>query len=252
MSLVRESIRRRFRRSRIRWFMPNRVSRVEIIQECMRARGGETYLEIGVSQGHCFKAVQASRKVGVDPIPPAPDVLMEAARPGVSYHQCTSDVFFAREAARALPTGVDVVFIDGLHTADQAYRDCINALGMLRPGGIVLLHDCLPSNATEATPARSKDEAAEINGPTWDLTWTGDVWKTIVALRVGHKDIVTNVLNTDHGIGIVRRGINRCALRMSSDALGALRFSDLMRNRSRLLGLRVPAGLWLVLAEAPR
>jgi hypothetical protein len=187
----------------------------------------------------------------VDPIAPAPLVVEELRKPGVRYFESTSDAFFELAAPEALAEGVDVVFIDGLHTYAQAYRDTIHALEYLTPGGIVLLHDCLPANENEATEATSGDEVRailEAKGVEWDGAWTGDVWKAIVALR-RHAELETDVLNCDCGVGVVRRGTNDEPLRISDAEIEAMQFGDLAANARQLLGLRTPAYLEWVLSS---
>lgn len=225
------------------WLVRNRVTRVEVIQHCVDALRARTYLEIGVAEGSCFCSVTAPMKVGVDPIAPANAVTVEMESPGVSYYATTSDDFFRTLAPRVLAEGADVVFIDGLHTFSQAYRDCSNALRYLSPSGVILLHDCLPANQVQALVADSYQEAAKLADPSWNGEWTGDVWKAIVALRANHREFETHVLSCDRGIGFVRRGKNRCSLSGSTMSIGKMTYADLMADADRLLGLRLPVYL---------
>jgi len=243
-------IQRNFKRTPIPWLMRNAVSRRDVIQRCIDARGARTYLEIGVSDGRCFAAVRAPRKVGVDPISAAPLVVEELKRPGVQYFARTSDAFFETDAPRVLADGVDVVFVDGLHTWEQAYRDCVNALRYLRPGGIILVHDCLPRTEGQAMVAGSIDEAATLartRGIPWDWAWTGDTWKAIVALRQ-HPDLVAYVLECDRGVGVIHRGPSEGGPRLSEAEIQGLGFADLASRAGELLGLRRPFHLGRLLS----
>ncbi len=233
-------ISRGIRRTPLRWLLPNHLWRMEAIQCAIDALAATCYLEIGVSSGLCFSTLSARRKIGVDPLPAQPLVVAEIQKPGVSYFALTSDEFFRQAAPQVLGQGVDVVFIDGLHTAEQAYRDCLSALEYLAPGGIILLHDCLPASAAEAVVASSYDEAWKLNGLGWNGEWTGDVWKAVVRLRTLHPDLETFVIHSDHGIGVVRRARNRAPLAFTEEQIGAMRFSDLARDAQRLLGLCPP------------
>ena len=56
-----------------------------------------------------------------------------------------SDEFFANRAAASDRTPYDLVFIDGLHVADQVERDIVNSLLNLAPAGTIVLHDCNPT-----------------------------------------------------------------------------------------------------------
>jgi hypothetical protein len=126
------------------------------------------------------------------------------------------------EAQRLLPNGVEVVFIDGLHTWAQAYRDCVNSLKYLTPDGVILVHDCLPRNEGQAMVAGSPAEAAELTeaaGIPFDWAWTGDVWKA------------------------------EGGPRLSEDEIAKLRFADLAAAADDLLGLRKPYHLGKALAS---
>ena len=251
--MIKSRLREIYLASPFRWLGVNRVRRTEVVQACIDALGAKTYLEIGVSSGDCFREIQVPRKIGVDPIPAAPGVKALLSGDAITYHQVKSDEFFAALAIQELPNGVDVVFIDGLHTFEQAYRDCLNALDHLRPGGIILLHDCLPKTPAEGVAASSYDEARKLNGPDWNGDWTGDVWKAVVALRSLHPELRAEVLDCDHGIGIVRKERSRPSLGFSLQEVEALGFEDLVADRAHLLGLKRPALLhWILLKQRYR
>lgn len=222
---------------------------MEVIQQALDTLSALRYLEVGVSDGVCFSRVSVPTKVGVDPITPTPLVTAEIRRPGASYFALTSDQFFHSEAPRALQDGVDVVFIDGLHTFDQAYRDCVNALRYLAPEGLLLVHDCLPISEAEARVAASYDEALLLNGPNWKSDWTGDVWKAIVTLRARHPDLDTRVLDCDHGVAVAYRGPNQAALSLSDEQIHAMTYADLAADPARLLGLCRPHYLLVALKQ---
>lgn len=236
-------------RTPLRWRVANRVTRMEAIQRAIEILGAQRYLEIGVDEGQCFSQVQAGEKIGVDPVGARPLVVAEIQKPGVRYFELTSDEFFAQEADGTLEGGVDVVFIDGLHTYAQTYQDCVNSLKHLNPGGVIVLHDCLPKTALEATPAASHQDAWRINGPTWDGYWTGDSWKAITALRAFHPDVTACVLDTDQGLGFVFRRAANNRLELTPEKIEAMTFTDLVDNKERLLGVCKPAYLLKCLAE---
>ena len=65
-------------------------------------------------------------------------------------------------------------------------------------------------------------------GPTWDRQWTGDVWK---------------VLDTDWGVGVVRRRTRRGAVITVHWNVGGMTYAELTADVDRLLGLRGPRTL---------
>jgi Methyltransferase domain len=240
------------RQSPLRWQFSNKVMRIEAIQRSIDTLGARCYLEIGVADGACFCSLTAPEKIGVDPIPPEPAVKVEINKPGVRYIALTSDDFFQKAAPQVLAGGVDVVFIDGLHTFRQAYRDCVNSLKYLNPGGLILLHDCLPTSSSEAQAADTYEEAGRLNGPCWNGLWAGDVWKAILTLRAQHTDLQTCVLQCDHGLGLVYAAPNDCSLSHIPAQIDAISYAELARDTKRLLGLRKPRHLLAVLGKLKR
>ena len=86
------------------------MKRTDIIQSLIDKVGAENYLEVGVSAGENFRDIKCKNKVGVDPEPSTPATI-----------HIDSDSFF-KDNKRTF----DVIFIDGLHHADQVYRDINN------------------------------------------------------------------------------------------------------------------------------
>ena len=245
--MLKKLLSRSIRATPARWYLP--VYRTQLIQLAIDTLSARTYLEIGVDQGEAFSVVRVTRKIGVDPIAPQPKVQAALKRPGAQYFATTSDEFFERHAAEQLPLGVDVVFIDGLHTYDQTYRDVRNALTVLRPGGVILVHDCLPESAQEAVVAPSYQEARRINGPSWNGAWTSDGWKAIVSVRSGHLAAQACVVNCDHGVGIIYEGPGRPPLSLSLAEIDALDYDALVANPEKWIGLCRPAQFQTILGE---
>jgi hypothetical protein len=218
------------------------VNRIDVIRSVVTAIGAGRYLEIGVKDGECFHAIEVPTRVAVDPRfafrPPlaARARTILRATTGSLYFPMTSDAFFERHARRLTP--FDVVFVDGLHTYDQSYRDIVNALDVLREDGVVVVHDCNPASAAAAAP--SLELAGRTDG--WAGDWNGDVYKAIVRLRT-RDDLSVAVLDCDHGVGIVLRGDPTSQLRLSQAEIDALEYEDLAADRDRLLGLTSPAAL---------
>ncbi len=97
--------------------------------------------------------------------------------------------------------------------------------------------------------AASSEEAAILNGTDWDRLWTGDVWKAIVTLRARHPDLVTQVLDCDHGLGVIYRGTNQADLSLTDEQISAMTYADLARDATRLLGIRRPRYLLSALKQ---
>jgi hypothetical protein len=179
------------------------MDRKLIINFLVDRHSSYSYLEIGVKHGETFGEIHCPRKVGVDPDP--------ASR---ATYTMTSDEFF--EINRET---FDIVLIDGLHHAPQAYRDIINSLTLLNEGGFVVIHDCNPvSEEAQLVPRKSPG------------AWNGDTWKAFVRARALGRDMC--VVNCDHGVGI----IGPCKaepFRVTQE----LTWENLQRNREKWLNM---------------
>src|SRR5690606_12752746 len=131
----------------------------------------QRYLEIGVQNpAQNFDKIKCPHKISVDPDPAA----------GATFCM-TSDEFFHRywtdqqwlEENELPGWSPDLVFIDGLHTAEQVKQDFENALRVLSPWGIIILHDCNPL----------KEEHTIVPRPTPTGHWNGDVYKFAMNLK---------------------------------------------------------------------
>ena len=223
------------------------MHRVEVVHRVLAANRGERYLEIGVSRGLTFQQIRCRTKVAVDPhfrfrVPVTARLRHKLAptSTGDHYFEIPSDEFFASHAAALGP--FDAVLVDGLHTADQAFRDVVNAAANLSPAGVIVMHDCNPLSAPAA--AGTLDEATAMPGYTGE--WNGDVFKAVVQVRATEPALEAFVLDCDQGLGIVRRrgaGDRPALLDIDPGTIATLTYDDLDGDRARLLDLRAPEAL---------
>jgi Methyltransferase domain len=206
-----------------RWQLRHRS---QLLNHLIATRGYRRYLEIGVrTPGDNFDRVRAPLKHGVDP----------AARGPVTF-PVTSDQFFFDLDSTAPDTRYDLVFIDGLHLAEQVERDVVNSLAHLAPGGAIVLHDCNP-----LTRDAQSDDYDGLKH------WNGTVWKAWAKLRATRPDLSMVVVDIDEGCGVITEGQQRC-FSLATQDFGALDFAYLEAHRRELLNL-VPVRDFL--ARAP-
>lgn len=132
-----------------------------------------TYLEIGVETGSSLQYAKApTRAIGIDP----EIEIVHSQQTWVKLYKLPSDDFFKLHDARAAFDGqdIDLAFIDGLHTFDQALKDFINVERYSKSTTVALFHDILPLIPVTATRERES------------IIWLGDTWKTI-ALLIKHR-----------------------------------------------------------------
>ena len=100
----------------------------------------------------------------------------------------TSDEFFETNKET-----FDIIFVDGLHEAPQAEKDINSSLKVLNEGGTIVVHDVHPKTEEEQKVPRTQK------------VWTGNVWKAWAKFR-RKKTLNMFTIDTDHGVGIIRKG----------------------------------------------
>jgi hypothetical protein len=225
------------------------MTRVDVIQYLLNRRRKAAYLEIGVRRGDCFCEIDAWRKVAVDPQFHIGMHYYWHLRNlfSAQYFECTSDVFFGDKIRECRVSQFDVVFVDGLHTFQQTFKDVQNSLRYLKAGGWILLHDCNPLSEIAAVPAESYIDAKKRFGLAESRgAWNGDVWKTVVRLRSESPDLQVVVLGCDEGLAMIRRGVSDQHLHYAYEQIQAMTYEDFDKDRVRLINLKSPDYLFSI------
>lgn len=160
------------------------IKRYNIINYLIEKYKLINYLEIGVFKGENIREIKAAHKDGVDPG-------VEGYTPPEVNYPVTSDDFFDLLKEHK-DIKYDIIFIDGLHHADQVEKDIKNALNHLVKDGFILLHDCNPvSYDAQLVPRQT-------------VAWNGDVWKAFVDFKSNNNSYQCNVIDTDFGVGVIK------------------------------------------------
>ena len=136
------------------------------------------YLEVGVHAGGTFHALDFAEMDAVDPEFAFDHA--DHARAGRRYFEVVSDEFFTNPPDKK---PYDLIFLDGLHTFEQTFRDFCASQALAHAGTVWLIDDTGPSDIFSAIP--DQDLAIELRaahgsgGPGWN----GDVFKTVFALH---------------------------------------------------------------------
>jgi hypothetical protein len=170
-------------------------SRTEIINFLLSLFNRETsYLEIGVRKpNNNFNHIRANKKYGVDPD-------LELNKKSVDF-KITSDSFFEKLNQNEILSNeikFDVIFIDGLHLAEQVNRDIKNSMDYIKDDGFIVLHDCNPP-----TEWHSREEYKYTISPAKSY-WNGTTWKAFLKWRF-NSSIKSCCIDTDWGIGILSK-----------------------------------------------
>jgi len=199
--------------------------RSEIINFLLSTKSGKTsYLEIGVrNPNDNYNKINADIKYSVDP--------------GIEYkenpvdYKITSDEFFGLLSSNEILSSdiqFDVIFIDGLHLADQVDKDITNSLKFIKNDGFIVLHDCNPP-----TEWHSRENYYYFNTPARDH-WNGTTWKAFLKWRF-NSSVNSCCIDSDWGVGVIskRKPIGQSV----SVSNPFFEFSIFNENRKHYLGL---------------
>lgn len=203
-------------------------------------------MEIGVREGHVFFLIKCKNKIAIDPnfafqwkqyIKKFISLLT-----GSQFYAMTSDDFFAKHADKIMPTRkLNLALIDGMHEMDFALRDILNSLKYLSDDGFIIVHDCNPTSADRACSFE------EWRSRRYEGVWNGDVWKAIVYLIRNRKDLEVFVIDTDNGLGVIRRSKGVKSTEnidaASFKEIQKMSYSDLEKNRTEFLNLKQTASI---------
>ena len=193
-----------YTKKKIDFKFPKNLKRWDLIKEIIKKKNYKKYLEIGCDDDQLFSKINIEFKVGVDPIS------------GGNIRN-TSDNFF-----KSNNENFDIIFIDGLHEYEQVKKDILNSLNFLNNDGIILLHDCLPSEMSLQAV------------PRYRYKWNGDVWKALVEFRKNKKlEIFT--CKIDSGISMIKKKENSDILLDEIKNFKNLKFLDFYHNHTKYM-----------------
>lgn len=148
------------------------------ITRIARQTGASSYLEIGVNTGRTFNGVDLQRKVAVDP--EFNFDVDQYRRDGIEFYSMPSDRYFTMHAASLK---FDIIFLDGLHTFQQTFRDFCNSLACAHDRTVWLIDDVLPVDVFSAWPDQKESVRFRKRAGFEGQPWHGDVYKIVFALH---------------------------------------------------------------------
>ena len=157
------------------------MTRTQLIQSLIDKYELKSYLEIGVFNGANFNNIRCGEKHSVDPTYPA-------------TFEMTSDMFFDIQPDNAID--YDLIFIDGLHTEEQAYSDIFRSFGWLNDNGFIVVHDCNPATQWHTRKPEEYKQGEE---------WNGTTYRGFIRFKQEHPELTCFTVNTDYGCGVITR-----------------------------------------------
>lgn len=162
------------------------ITRTDIINDIFNVYNFNSYLEIGTRvPSDNFNKINSKLKHSVDP--------NNNGKYNYTYNT-TSDDFFKNYINQKY----DVIFIDGMHTEEQSYKDIINSINYLNDKGFIIIHDC---NPLSEWLTRTYEEYLKNPGG-----WNGTVYKAYIKIKYELKDEWSCfVVDENYGCGIITK-----------------------------------------------
>lgn len=200
------------------------IKRTDVINFVLTFFKESRYLEIGVrNPNHNFNLINCQNKYSVDPG-------IEFGSNPVDFNMTSDDFFNELKSGNILSstTKFDVIFIDGMHLANQVEKDIENSLEFLSDKGFIILHDCNPPTEFHASE-NYNFKLSPSRG-----AWNGTVWKAFTKIR-NRNDLNSCCIDTDWGIGIISKNIR--LMKPSHVRNPFYEYKIFSENRSESLGL---------------
>lgn len=177
----------------------------DVLPMLVRALNPEVYLELGVREANLFNRVSphVGIAIGVDIDPMSGECIVPA--PNVEFHLCTTDEFLEQAKQRGLL--VDVLFIDADHSYEAALQDFRNYFPIVRPHGLILMHDGHPGDASLIRPNAC-----------------GGVYQAVQELSAENKDYEMATIPMSPGLTICRKRTVQLSWQESDTGVEVARF----------------------------
>ncbi len=216
------------------------ISRPEAIQGLLDLFEAPRYLEIGVDHGDTFMPLNATRKVAVDPKFNFKFENRSDRERSVEFHEVTSDVYFAERVRNG--DVFDVIFLDGLHVAEQTIRDLLNAIMFVDRRGVIIVDDVVPESyhaslASVSELVQVREYLARHDGRLLaDQAWMGDVYKVPFFIQTFMQQFSYATIQENHGQTVLWRESRppQDIKPFSLEGVGRLEFKDFVGQRSML------------------
>jgi hypothetical protein len=93
----------------------------------------------------------------------------------------------------------DIALVDSWHEYEPSWRDLVERFRLIRQGGTLVVHDCLPPRAEVAVPKYIPGE------------WCGVSYQAYVDFISQRNDLAVYTVDTDYGCGVIRKLANPSA-----------------------------------------
>ncbi len=170
----------------------------DVVNFLVRALGYRRYLEVCTTKtGRRFAEIDRGPLDRCDRLMyRCPDGYTDGR--AVDFRSPTDDISACLADIRARHLAYDIALVDSWHTYPLSIRDLGETFALLAPGGMMVVHDCLPPN----------EFCARVEpGPHPD--WLGASYRAFVDFLMAHPQLPYAIVDTDCGCGLVWKVANR-------------------------------------------
>ncbi len=168
-------------------------TKIDIIHQLAAANAAASYLEICTpTTGNRYAELDRSRFAVCHRLMSlCPDRYDDGLK--IDYRRADKEIAgCVKEIARS-GMRYDVILVDPWHEYDTSMQALAAALDLSADGGTVVVHDCLPTVADEATPQYRPG------------AWCGLTFKAYLDFLVARPQLSYCTVDTDYGCGLIRR-----------------------------------------------
>ena len=172
-------------------------TKADIVNHLAAVHGYRTYLELcTATSGFLFRHIDRSRLATCHRLMyRCPHDFDDGM--AIDFRSGGRDIAVCIAEIRERGLRYDLILVDPFHEYAESYRDLQGAFDLLNEDGTMVVHDCLPPDATLAQPYY-------VEGP-----WCGVTYKAFLDFVVGRGDLRYCTVDADFGCGIIRKGGGR-------------------------------------------
>jgi glycosyltransferase involved in cell wall biosynthesis len=157
-----------------------------LLAQIHRQLNPKSYLEIGTRTGDTL-ALAACPSIAVDPRFQINRDIIGNKQLCCLFQMKSDDFFLNHNPKVIIGRTIDIAFIDGLHMFEFALRDFMNIEKYVKQNSVILLDDCIPTDAYIAR--RTFESQIFLDASRHRDWWAGDVWKVVVILKKYRPDL---------------------------------------------------------------
>jgi len=169
------------------------MDKAEVINHLVTVRGYRRYLELCTTcTGGLYAAIDRSKLAVCRRLMyRCPDDFDDGLP--VDYRSGTDDIGECLNGIAAADRPFDIALVDSWHEYAPSWRDLQEGFRLIRPGGTLVVHDCLPPRPAIAGPVPIPGE------------WCGVSYQAYIDFVHSRNDLTFYTVDCDYGCGVIRK-----------------------------------------------